>query len=82
MKSKKVIVIEDEADILEVIEYNLAREGFRVLSSRDGEEGLRLIKKETPDLVLLDLMLPGLDGIEICWFIDSYRFTAVDMFSS
>ena len=66
MKPDKVIVIEDEADILEVIEYNLAREGFRVLSARDGQEGLRLIKRETPDLVLLDLMLPGLDGIEIC----------------
>ena len=66
MKFEKVIVIEDEADILEVIEYNLAREGYRVLSARDGEEGLRLVKREMPDLVLLDLMLPGLDGIEVC----------------
>ena len=66
MKSEKVIVIEDEADILEVIQYNLEREGYRVLTARDGKEGLRLIKKEMPDIVLLDLMLPSLDGIEVC----------------
>ena len=53
MKSEKVIVIEDEADILEVIEYNLAREGYRVRSARDGEEGLRLVKKEIPDSRLI-----------------------------
>ena len=66
MSREKIVVVEDEADILEVIEYNLSREGFRVLSTRDGEEGLRLVQKESPDLVLLDLMLPGLDGMEIC----------------
>ena len=66
MKKPKIVVIEDEVDILEVINYNLSKEGFDVCSALDGEEGLGLIKKEVPDLVLLDLMLPGLDGIEIC----------------
>jgi len=66
MKKSKIVVIEDEVDILEVINYNLSKEGFDVCSALDGEEGLALIKKEAPDLVLLDLMLPGLDGIEIC----------------
>lgn len=66
MKKSKIAVIEDEVDILEVINYNLSKEGFDVCSALDGEEGLALIKKEVPDLVLLDLMLPGLDGIEIC----------------
>ena len=66
MKKPKIVVIEDEVDILEVITYNLSKEGFDVCSALDGEEGLALIKKEVPDLVLLDLMLPGLDGIEIC----------------
>ena len=66
MKKSKIVVIEDEVDILEVINYNLLKEGFDVCSALDGEEGLALIKKEVPDLVLLDLMLPGLDGIEIC----------------
>lgn len=63
---RKVLVVEDELDILEVIEFNLSREGFKVLTSSDGEEGLALVKSEAPDLVLLDLMLPGIDGIEIC----------------
>ena len=66
MKRKEIVVIEDEADILEVIQYNLSLEGYEVCSALDGEEGLRLIKRKVPDLVLLDLMLPGLDGIEIC----------------
>ena len=63
---KSIVVIEDESDILEVLKYNLEREGYRVRTSRDGESGLRLIREENPDLVLLDLMLPSLDGIEIC----------------
>ena len=66
MKKIKIAVIEDEADILEVIVYNLSKEGYEVCSALDGEEGLQLVKKEAPDLVLLDLMLPGLDGIEVC----------------
>lgn len=66
MKKTKIVVIEDEADILEIIDYNLSKEGYEVCSALDGEEGLQLVKKEVPDLVLLDLMLPGLDGIEVC----------------
>lgn len=66
MSQKKIILIEDEPDILEVIEYNLKRENFSVLTAADGLEGLDLVIKEKPDLVLLDLMLPGIDGMEIC----------------
>jgi DNA-binding response OmpR family regulator len=66
MAREKIVVIEDEADILEVIQYNLKREGFQVLTSRDGEEGLGRVREQAPALVLLDLMLPGLDGIEVC----------------
>jgi two-component system phosphate regulon response regulator PhoB len=66
MASRKVAVIEDEVDILEVLRHNLSREGYKVLTSRDGEEGLALVRKEAPEIVLLDLMLPGLDGIEVC----------------
>jgi len=66
MKRQKAVVIEDEPDILEVIDYNLEREGFRVLGASDGEVGLELARSENPDVVLLDLMLPGLDGIEVC----------------
>ncbi len=66
MGKTKIVVVEDEADILEVIDYNLSKEGFNVSSALDGEKGLVLVQKEIPDLVLLDLMLPGIDGIEIC----------------
>jgi len=66
MEKVKIAVIEDEADILEVIEHNLEREGFGVITQTDGEEGLRLVRKEKPGLVLLDLMLPGLNGLEVC----------------
>jgi len=66
MANEKILVVEDEVDILEVLEYNLSREGYRVLSTRDGDNGVYLARKEAPDLVLLDLMLPGLDGIEVC----------------
>lgn len=66
MSAEKIMVIEDEPDIVEVITYNLSREGFQVLSANDGEEGLDRTRDESPDLVLLDLMLPGLDGVELC----------------
>ena len=66
MKKTKIVVVEDEADILEVIEYNLLKENFEVNSALNGEEGLALIQKVMPELVLLDLMIPGIDGLEIC----------------
>jgi DNA-binding response OmpR family regulator len=66
MRKRKILVIEDEPDILEIIEYNLSKEGYRVFCSRDGESGLAEARKRAPDLILLDLMLPGIDGIEIC----------------
>ena len=66
VKAGRAVVIEDEPDILEVITYNLEREGFRVHTADDGEAGLALVKKRNPDVVLLDLMLPGRDGLEVC----------------
>jgi DNA-binding response OmpR family regulator len=66
MSNKKIVIIEDEPDILEVLSYNLKREGFEVFTAINGTLGLSLVEKELPDLVLLDLMLPGMDGIEIC----------------
>jgi len=66
MATAQIVIVEDEPDILEVLTYNLQREGFDVASSMDGVQGLELIQNLTPDLVLLDLMLPGLNGLEIC----------------
>jgi len=71
MKYEKIVIIEDESDILEVIAYNLKREGFEVFESQDGEDGLLKIEKHAPDLVILDLMLPTIDGIELCRKIKS-----------
>jgi two-component system phosphate regulon response regulator PhoB len=62
----RIIVVEDEADICEVLVYNLKRQGYAVEGCGDGLSGLALIRERQPGLVLLDLMLPGLDGLEIC----------------
>ena len=66
LKTEKIVVIEDETDILEVIAYNLKREGYEVITSTSGEDGLEKIEKSKPNLVVLDLMLPEVDGIELC----------------
>ena len=66
MSNMNVIVVEDDEDILELISYNLRREGFTVFGYLSGEEGLARIKRDAPDIVLLDLMLPGVDGLEVC----------------
>ena len=75
MPRQKILVVEDEADIAELIEYNLAREGYDVITTHDGEAGLALAGAEQVDLVLLDLMLPGMDGIEVCRRLKSDRET-------
>ncbi len=66
MTKKSILIIEDEADILELIKYNLERDGFRTSGAASGEEGLKVARAKVPDLVVLDLMLPGLDGLEVC----------------
>ena len=69
MSKEKILIVEDEADILELITYNLTKEGYQCKGSTSGEEALRLIPEYRPNMVLLDWMLPGLDGLEICKFI-------------
>jgi two-component system phosphate regulon response regulator PhoB len=61
-----ILVVEDDSDIQELIRYNLARERFKVTVASTGEEALKLAHADPPDLVLLDLMLPGMDGLEVC----------------
>lgn len=63
---KHILVVEDEDDVLELLRFNLAREGFSVDTSTRGEDGLRAVAQKRPDLILLDLMLPGLSGLEVC----------------
>ena len=64
--AKKIVVVDDEKPIADILKFNLEKEGYDVLTANDGDEALELILKEVPDLVLLDIMLPGKDGMEIC----------------
>ena len=66
MPTEKILVVEDEENIQELIQYNLAKEGYHVSCALNGEKGLEAARTENPDLVLLDLMLPGLDGLDVC----------------
>lgn len=75
MNRAKVVIIEDEPDIIEVMSYNLTREGFLVSASRNGVDGLSLVRNQSPALVLLDLMLPGIDGLSICQQLKSDPIT-------
>ncbi len=63
---KTILIVEDEKDIVKMLEYNLQKEGFKTLSARDGEDALDAANRDHPDLVILDLMLPGMDGLEVC----------------
>ena len=63
---EKILIVEDERDIVRMLEYNLKKEGFRVVSASDGREALRRAEREHPDIIILDLMLPEIDGLEVC----------------
>ncbi|OPX85645.1 MAG: Alkaline phosphatase synthesis transcriptional regulatory protein PhoP [Pelotomaculum sp. PtaB.Bin117] len=62
----RILVVEDEKNILELVRFNLEREGYQVLTALDGVRGLELARTEAPDLILLDVMLPEMDGLEVC----------------
>ena len=66
MAKKTILVIDDEADLIELVRYNLVKEGFEVIAAPDGETGLASARREMPDVVVVDLMLPGIDGLEVC----------------
>ena len=61
---EKILIVEDEKDLVKLIRFNLEKEKFRVMSARDAETGLKLARKSKPDLILLDIMLPKMDGLE------------------
>jgi phosphate regulon transcriptional regulator PhoB len=66
MSNSTILVVEDEPDIRKLVQYHLAQEHYKVLEAEDGEKALKSIQKDRPNLVILDLMLPGLSGLEIC----------------
>jgi CheY-like chemotaxis protein len=76
MKKGQVLIIDDEKDLIELIRYNLEKEGFLVKSASDGESGLAIAVRESPDIILIDLMLPGIDGLEVCRSLRSDNRTA------
>ncbi|WEK17574.1 MAG: response regulator transcription factor [Candidatus Pedobacter colombiensis] len=63
---QKILIVDDEPDILELIEYNLKKEGYQVYLAGNGQEGITIAKKVHPDLIILDIMMPKMDGIEAC----------------
>ena len=62
----KVLIVEDEPTLLETLEYNLTRQGYKVYTAGDGLTALEIARRERPDAIVLDIMLPGLDGLEVC----------------
>jgi two-component system phosphate regulon response regulator PhoB len=66
MAKQHILVVDDEDDLLELIRYNLSKEGYRVTCVGNGEDALRLARKITPDLLVLDVLLPQVDGLEVC----------------
>ncbi len=66
MESNTILIVDDESDILELLQYNIEREGYKVRVATDGEEAVKMARKYKPDLVLLDIMMPKMDGIEVC----------------
>lgn len=68
-KAQTILLVDDEKDILEFLQYNLEREGYKVFTANDGLEGVQMAQKVAPDLILMDVMMPRMDGIEACQHI-------------
>jgi two-component system, OmpR family, alkaline phosphatase synthesis response regulator PhoP len=70
-KGKKILIADDEPDILEILEYNLSEEGYEVIKAKDGDEALIFAKQQKPDLIILDVMMPRKTGMEVCRILRS-----------
>ncbi|MBI4352342.1 MAG: response regulator, partial [Candidatus Omnitrophica bacterium] len=75
MGKRSILVVDDEKDIQKLLQYNLEREGYEVRTAGSGEQGLESARQKRPDLVILDLMLPGMDGLEVCRLLRSETLT-------
>ena len=76
MAKASILVIDDEQDLIELVRYNLVKDGFEVSAALDGESGLETALREKPDVVVVDLMLPGIDGLEVCRALRASKRTA------
>ncbi len=66
MSKEKILVVDDEQDLVKLIRYHLEKDGYKVITAYNGDDALFLTRKERPELIILDLMLPGIDGLEVC----------------
>ena len=66
MSKEKILIVDDEQDLVKLTRYNLEKEGYKVISAYNGEDALFLARREKPELIILDIMLPGIDGLEVC----------------
>jgi two-component system phosphate regulon response regulator PhoB len=76
MSKGSILVIDDEKDLIELVRYNLEKEGYSVIAASDGPSGLEVVKRHRPELVILDLMMPGMDGLQVCQQLRSDPRTA------
>lgn len=76
MAKSKILLVDDEPDILEMLSYNLEKENYKIITATNGEDAIKLAKENAPDLILLDIMMPEMDGVEVC-----YRLREIEMFS-
>ena len=82
MDKKKILVVEDEKAISDILAFNLQREGYDTIAAYDGAEGLRCALEEAPDLILLDVMLPKMDGFEVCRQVREQKDTPIIMLTA
>jgi two-component system phosphate regulon response regulator PhoB len=66
MANENILVVDDEEDVLELVRYNLDKNGYKIITATSGEQAMEMARGKTPDLIILDLMLPGIDGLEVC----------------
>ena len=66
MAQEKILIVDDEEHIVELLKFNLQNAGYNIITANNGKDGFELAKTEVPDLILLDLMLPEMDGLEVC----------------
>ena len=72
-RARKVLIADDEPDILEILKYNLLKEGYEVVTAKDGDEAMEKAKMFNPDLIILDIMMPKKNGVEVCEILRTTR---------
>lgn len=79
---RKILIVDDEKNIVDIIAFNLKKEGYTVITATDGEEGVQKAMEENPDLILLDIMMPKMDGYEVCKKIREKKNTPIIMLTA